>query len=134
VYDGCGSVNRKIVLAGAIVIAVVIVVSLLLIANPFWSTKQWKFLETRSGEGSYNSPVFTLNNTWRIRWAYANSTVNLFVLVVHAEQGTEFPPILFASSEDTNETSGILNVDSTGNFYYSVLASVSWNLTVEEYR
>jgi hypothetical protein len=144
VYGGCGSVNRKIVLAAAIVIAVVIVVSLLLVANPFWSTKQWRFLENPSGNSNYYSPVFTVNNTWRIKWAYNNSTANLpanrtaglplFLLQVFVKQDYEFPPLRdeYVDSDEMNETSGILYVNSVGTFKYVVLALVPWNLTVEE--
>lgn len=129
--------RRNIVILAAVVVAVVIVLSLLFVVLRPGQGKDWYFFDYLAGQGNYESPTFTLQNQWRIKWAYSNTTTfNLFGAFVYGKPGITFSPILSVTQDDTSESSGILNVNYTGSFYIRVISvdSVHWNMTVEEYR
>lgn len=129
--------RRVIIILAAVVIAVVIILSFLFIVLRPSQGKDWYFFDYLSGQGDYESPTFTLQNQWRVRWAYRNSTAfNLFGAFVYGKLGITFSPILSVTQDDTNETNGVLDVNYTGSFYIRVISvdSVHWNMTVEEYR
>jgi hypothetical protein len=142
--------KRLYVIAIAVVLIGVVLVSLVL-----WTTfksspnnptvKSWHLFDFISNkEGSYDSPVFSIDNSWRVIWNVTHrrsegqyGMQGSFDIYVMAKFDIEWHAIANASNtSDVTLDSGVFNVNSTGIFYLQVLASlwVKWELEVQEYR